>query len=243
MVNHVQLNNIDHANLKVLTEKSEALGDNTWYGLTFPGEFRIVQSCYPIFFQKNTQDNSWMALALFGFEKGENLFLKGNTWDANYIPMSVQRDPFLIGKSETQNEYGERVEQRVVHVDMDSPRLSHEKGIPLFSELGAETPYLEKIARTLETIHHGLINAKEFFKSIEELDLIEPLTLEITLNDGSKNQLIGFSTINEEKFRKLGDADIVRLNREGFLEAIYMVLASMTHISALIERRNSKDNF
>ena len=60
MANNVLLNSIDHQDLKVLTERSKAYGDNVWYTQTFPQEFRSVQAYYPIFFNKdpNTISNN-----------------------------------------------------------------------------------------------------------------------------------------------------------------------------------------
>lgn len=241
MANHVQLNNIEHADLKVIVDRSAEYGDNVWSALTFPGEFRAVQAYYPIFFQKDERNGQYMALALFGFEKGENLFLKEGGWAANYIPMTVTREPFLIGRVERVDEFGKPVEERVVHVDLDSPRLSREQGVPLFTELGAESLYLERIARSLEAIHQGLTQASLFFEQLEALGLIEPLTLEITLNSGAKHQLVGLGTINEEKLAELDADQLAQLHKAGFLASIYMVLSSQSHMNELIEERNRRE--
>src|SRR6056300_443022 len=91
------LNNIDHKDLKVRIERSAELGDNVWFTPTFPQEFRSVQNQYPIVFTKNEQIGQFQAVALLGFEIGENLYLDDNGWNARYIPLSVMRQPFLIG--------------------------------------------------------------------------------------------------------------------------------------------------
>ena len=39
-----------------------------------------------------------------------------------------------------------------------------------------------------------------FTAALVELDLVEAITMDITLADGSKNQLLGFSAINEDRF-------------------------------------------
>jgi hypothetical protein len=51
---------------------------------------------------------------LFGFQDGENLFLKADGWDAPEIPLMIERQPFLIGRNG---------EEMLVHVDLDSPRV------------------------------------------------------------------------------------------------------------------------
>ena len=52
MSQHVLLNSVDHKDIKIITERSAKYGDNVWFSVTFPAEFRSVQAHYPIFFQK-----------------------------------------------------------------------------------------------------------------------------------------------------------------------------------------------
>ena len=96
MARHVPLNNIEHQALRIITKRSVAYGDNQMFALTFPAEFRSVQCCYPIVFQKRSDTGQFQPLALFGFQAGENLFLTESGWDATYVPISVERLPFLI---------------------------------------------------------------------------------------------------------------------------------------------------
>jgi hypothetical protein len=44
--------------------------------------------------------------------------------------------------------------------------------------------------------------------------------------------------VNEEALRKLGGHELEMLNQRGYLEAIYMVIASLTNLPALLERKN-----
>jgi hypothetical protein len=205
--------------------------------LIVPHEFRAVQSCYPIFFQKDPATAKFFALSLFGFQQGENLFLDETGWNASYIPLSVLRQPFLIGK-QTFIEDGQEKTRRVIHVDMDSQRVSTTDGEPLFKEFGGNTPYLDRMSSVLETLHKGLLEADQFINMLLAYDLLEPFTLSVTLNDGSAHQLIGFYTINEEKLRTLSDDAVLNLHRGGYLEAVYMVIGSHARISYLIELKN-----
>ena len=52
MTNHVLLNNIEHHDLKIITDKSEKYGNDTMYSVVYPFEFKHVQADYPIFFIK-----------------------------------------------------------------------------------------------------------------------------------------------------------------------------------------------
>ena len=86
---------------------------------------------------------------------------------------------------------------------MDSPKLSKESGERLFEPLGGTTPYLERVANLLEGMHEGYAHGIDFMLALREHDLVESITLEIELKDGSQNQLLGFSTINEDKVKSL----------------------------------------
>ena len=61
------MNNIDHKDLRVITTRSAAYGDDVKFALTFPAEFRNVQAHYPIVFHK-TADGKFQSIALFGFQ-------------------------------------------------------------------------------------------------------------------------------------------------------------------------------
>jgi len=231
MPNPVLLNNIDHAAMRVIATRGAAYGDNVMSALTWPDEFRTLQAHYPIVFQQNGE-GGYDALALFGFQPGENLFLDGETWDAAEIPLSIQRQPFLIGVDG---------EDMMVHVDLDSPRLSREHGEPLFLPQGGNTEYTERMASVLRAIHLGLEGARGFTAALLEHNLLESFFLDITLDDGSDNRLAGFYTIHEERLAALDGAALERLHRAGHLQAIYMVLASLSQFRALIDRKNRRN--
>jgi len=232
MPNPVLLNNIDHAAMRVIATRGAAYGDNVMFAQTYPDEFRTLQAHYPIVFQKNAE-GGFDALALFGFQQGENLFLDGagetGHWDAAEIPLAVQRQPFMIGADG---------DELLVHVDLDSPRLSREHGEPLFLPQGGNTAYTEHMASVLRAIHLGLQGARTFVGALLEHDLLESFVLDITLDDGSDNRLAGFHTIHEERLAALDGAALARLHGAGHLQAIYMVLASLSQFRALIDRKN-----
>ena len=97
MSHPVLLNNIDHKDLRVVTARGAAYGDNVMSALTFPDEFRTLQAHYPIVFRKLDDGTGFEPLALFGFQEGENLFLEDGRWDAFDLPLTVERQPFMIG--------------------------------------------------------------------------------------------------------------------------------------------------
>ena len=230
MSNHVLLNNVDHRDLRVRVGHGAALGDAVMFAPTFPEEFRSVQAHYPIVFQRNAA-GGFHPLALFGLQEGSNLFLQVDRWDATYVPLSVQRQPFLIGASG---------EQRLIHIDLDHPRVSSVEGEVLFRDYGGTTDFLEHVRSVLLALHDGIVATPAFIDALLRHGLLESFVLDIKLDDGSDNRLAGFHTIDEARLHALEGTALERLSRDGHLLPIYMVLASLSRFRDLIERMNQR---
>lgn len=237
MTQIVLLNSAEHQDLKINTDRGAALGDNLWFTPTFPLEFRSVQAQYPIFFHKDQQTGKLYPVALFGFSHQENLFLQTDNWQHSYIPLSVLRLPFLIGQ-QTVREDGVEQQQRVIHLDIEHPRVNKTQGEALFLPYGGNTPYLEQVAGMLETLHLGLQDGQQFVQQLLDLELLEAFTLDVQLDDGSKHQMIGFYTVNEDKLKLLQADVLASLHQRGYLQAIYMTLASQSNIRTLLKLKN-----
>lgn len=229
MTNPVLLNNVDHQDLRIITDRSARVGDDVMSAIAFPSEFRSLQAHYPIVFQKAADGSTFQPMALFGFQEQENLFLGDTGWDATYVPLVIERQPFYIGVSG---------EELMVHVDLDSPRISSTSGEAVFLTHGGSTEFLERMNSVLLAIHQGLQSTPSFIAALLANDLLESFVCDIELNDGSQNRLAGFYTINEERLNGLGGLALEQLNQAGHLQAIYMVIASLSNFRALIERKN-----
>ena len=236
MPDYALLNNVDHQDVKIITERSARYGDDIMLAMAFTFEFRNVQAHYPILFQQNSAGD-YYPVALFGFREGENLFLSKDGWQASYIPAMVQREPFLIGFGEATGP-GATERARMLSLDMEHPRVNTEVGEALFAPLGGRTPYLESAANLLETIYAGIDHSKGFCTALAEHGLLESITFEIELNDGSRNQLLGFHCVAEEKVQALGGDVLGAFNQSGYLMPMFMALASLARLQSLIERKN-----
>jgi len=238
MTNHVLLNNVDHKDLRVVTTRAAEYGDNVKGAMTFSWEFRNVQAHYPIFFSKNAETEKFTAVAVFGFEDDENLFLSEADWEASYVPLTIECQPFLIGFQQS-TEAGGTDKEPVIHIDMDSPRISDSEGEPVFLPHGGTSEYLDRISSILNTVTEGFEASQLFVEALVEHDLLESFTLDVELNDGSQHRLVGFHTINEDVLSQLDGDALASLNEKGFLQPIYMALASLSNIRTLIDKRNA----
>lgn len=236
MTSHVPLNNIDHRDLRVVTARGAAYGDDVMAAVTFPGEFRNIQACYPIVFQKAADGTGFQPLALLGLREGQNLFLREGRWDAPYLPLAIERQPFLIGF--------EADGQPVVHVDLDSPRIGRGEGEgqgePVFLPYGGMTEHLERISSVLQALHDGLQRTPAFVDALLKHELLEAFALEFEGPGGAPQRWSGCYTIHEERLSRLGAAALGELNAGGHLLDIYMAVASVARFRDLIDRAGGR---
>ncbi len=235
MARHAVLNNLDHRDLRVVTTRGAALGDAVMAAPTFPGEFRNLQAHYPIVFQKAADGTGFQPLALLGLRDGQNLFLRDDgRWDAAYLPLAIERQPFLIGF--------DAAGEPVVHVDLDSPRLRHggDEGEALFLPFGGNTDHLERISSVLQALHDGVQRTPAFVAALLRHELLEPFALEFADPDGTPRRWSGFYIIHEERLARLGAEALGELHAAGHLLDIYMAVASVSRFRDLIERAGGR---
>jgi hypothetical protein len=237
MTNHVQLDNVTHKNLRVRTSYGKGQGYDVSVARVFPVEFQQLQMEYPLFFIKNSDSGHFETVALLGFSGNENLFLENDDWNARHLPMTIERQPLLIGYQE-QIEDGVPTQVPVIHIDLDHPTVSEAEGEPAFLPHGGESPWLQRMSSILMAIHQGHEISESFSQLLVGLELIESLTLEVEFRDGSKQSLNGLYTINEDRMRGLNANGLEVLHQQGHLQDIYMLMASLPQLEQLIERKN-----
>jgi hypothetical protein len=236
MANHVLLTSEEHRALRIDPSRGADFGDAVMSCLIVPTEFRRVQNDYPILFRLTPQRDRFQALAMFGFEPGENLFVDGTRWDARYRPLALEIQPFLIGHPATPGG------DKQIHLDLDSPRVATGgEGVRVFDDVGRPTPYLERVAELLGELDLGWQATDGFFAALNRHELLEPLTLEITLDDGTTNRLVGYHGIAEERLQQLDAAALGELQAEGYLMPVFMAVASLANVAELIARKSRRE--
>jgi len=232
MPDHALLTAATHGETRVRHDRGAAFGDAVMSCLIVPDEFRRVQGDYLILFRRHIEDGSTVALALFGFENSENLYLSDGGWDASYVPLAMDIQPLLIGAPRPGDEGAQ------VHIDMASPRIGSTGGSRLFDDDGRPSAFLEDRIEKLGALDAGYRAGAAFFAALDRHELLEPLMLEVPLDDGSINNLVGFHVIDEERLRALDATGLDDLHRDGHLMPIFMALASQSHLPGLIARKN-----
>ncbi len=223
------LNNIQHKDLRIVTQRGAKWGDSVMSAPVTLDEFRKLQAHYPIVFQPDGQ-GSFLPTVLFGLEEGENVFLGEQGWDAeaDYLPLSMQRLPFSIGIADD--------ELRMM-VDMASARISQDaEGEAVFLPHGGTSDFTEHANSVLRTLHEGFEALPEFIQTLLAHELLESFVLDVQRPDGTHGQLVGFYIINEERLAGLDAATVSLLHQADYLQPIYMAIASLSNFTKLIRR-------
>jgi hypothetical protein len=233
MTNSTRLDNVAHAQLRIATGHSAEYGDAINQIALFVPEYEEAQRDYPILFTRQ-ENGALQAVAILGLDKDENLYLEGNRWTADYVPALARRGPFLIGMSQG---------EPVIHVDLDHPRILAEGGSdgePLFRPHGGQAPALERGLDALRVIHVGHEQAASASAMLDDLALVEEVTLNVELSDHHSYNFEGYLAITPEKIAALDGASLARLNEAGLLQPVIFAASSLSNMSRLIARKQAR---
>ena len=129
----------------------------------------------------------------------------------------------------------------MIHVDLDHPRVSHTEGEPVFLPQGGNSPYLDHIARCCAASMRDWRSSKAMFAAFAALDLIEPVTLDVKLSAEEEYSVRRPAHDQQEKLRGARrEALLERLNRAGFLQGAFLVIASMGNVKKLMAMKQRK---
>lgn len=238
MADNVVLSSDRHRDFRVITSRGADYGENVHFVPVIADELSRLVLEYPVCLMKDNETDQFGLYAMLGFEPGENLFLKGDTWDGAYIPLNIRRQPFMVALTA---EPGEEPtpEKTVITIDMDSKRVQDSEGESLFNEDGSWTPFLQGVGQLLSGLAPGIKRTDAFIAALTEHHLIEPAQLTVAFADGEQRRFDGLYSVNDEKLRELSGDTLEDLHSKGYLQASYLIIASIGHVQKLIERKNA----
>jgi hypothetical protein len=204
-----------------------------------PREFPRLLAQYPIFFVKSPENGRFEPAALLGFQSGENLFLSEGVWDAAYVPLQVQRQPFALVPRRGDAAAGAQPSLDLA-LDFSSPYVQTQEGERLFQDDGQPTQFLQNISSMMRALVAGSSEAYAFTGRLAELNLLEPLRLEIEFVDASDTKLQGLYWIAAAALKALPAEQLAELRDREYLEWMYFQMASLAHVSGLVARKNRR---
>jgi hypothetical protein len=235
MTAHVALDVNVHKHLKLDPTRVEEAGADLHMIPVVVSEFMKLVVQYPIVLTKHAETGAFSCICLTGIEEGENLFWHNAQFDALYVPHNISRQPFVVGNDDTgKNDY-------VLCFDTDSKILNSEKGKAIFNADGSASQVLTNAQESLTALLYGEKQTSMFIELLLDMDLIVPLTLEITLASGANKTIQGLYSIDEDKLNALNNSQLNKLHTSGFLQSAFTQVASLGQIYRLIELKNQRD--
>jgi SapC protein len=237
MVNLVALDSRAHRNLCVSRHTSREAAEVNVVSV-IPREFQRLVAHYPIFFTKSPESGRFEPAALLGFRPKENLYFSDGRWDVAYVPLQMQRQPFSLIPRRGDVAGGQGQNSLDVAIDMSSSQVQTGTGERLFFDDGAPSKYLQDITAILSTLVSGSTQAYAFTGRLAELGLLEPVAINIEFVDHSEARLQGLYWVAAAALKALAAAQLAELRDREFLEWLYFHLASVSHMSSLVARKN-----
>lgn len=237
MTNKVLLNAVDHHYLTLSPGYRPGFGDAVNQMLVFPTEFEDAQRDFPILFRRD-EDAGVQAVVLLGLDRDENLFLDAAGWTTRYVPALQRRGPFSIVMTPAADDPARR--EPMIHVDLDDPRIGRGDGVPLFLPHGGTAPGLDRISTTLRTIYTGMEIAPRLYAAWDEHGLLEPVQLDVALDDDTQYAVPGVHAVVEHRLAALSGAALEALNRAGFLRPAMLASASLGNVHRLIDLKRRR---
>jgi hypothetical protein len=228
VVDRVVLNSQIHRDVRIAATRPTRENAEVNAVSVIPREFPRLLAHYPIFYTEPS--------ALLGFQPQENLFFVDGRWDAAYVPLQIQRQPFSLITRRGKDTEGKPPSLDVA-IDL-SQTVQSAEGERLFLEDGQPTKFLQDITSMLSVLVAGAKDTYAFTGRLAELSLIEPVQIAIEFVDGSETKLQGLYWIAAAALKALPAAQLAELRDREFLEWMYFQMASIAHVSALVARKN-----
>jgi SapC len=197
-------------------------------------EFIDASRDYPIVFIEAGKGDDGQRevapVAVLGLTQGENLMLNDDgSWAARYVPALLRGYPLGLARTDVQN--------YVVVIDDKAGALSATEGELLFNDQGEPSPMLEERRKFVEQLENEAQRTRLLGRSLQELELLQPMRFDATLPDGQQLSVEGFLTVDEKRFSELADDKLVQLHKSGILALIYAHQFSLGLMRGLVERR------
>ena len=195
-------------------------------------EFALIARAYPIVFTSGDKGQSYAPVAVLGLTQGENLFYADGGWAKGlYVPAYARRYPFCMATVTL-----DKVQQqdRLICVEKSSVA---DDGEALFDGDGQPLAKWKDMERLLTEYEADLERSREMCAILSDYGLLEPFTMQATLNSGDAMHLTGMHRVDEKKLEHLNASQIKNLMRKGVMGRIYTHLLSLDSFSTLLDRK------
>ncbi|TMN66308.1 SapC protein [Pseudoalteromonas sp. S1727] len=191
-----------------------------------PSEIAKVALNFPISFIKSKTD-SYHMVAILGLQAGSNVFIDDGHFETVYVPQNISKYPFSLAK----NAEGDIV------IAINSDELNDlGEGVALVAGDGQPSAYMIEKQKQLKHLAEQEVICNQFIETLNELGLLIEQRFKFDLGDGNKQQISGLFSVDRELLNALSDDDLLSLQKNGMLEAIYSHLISLGQFQRLIDK-------
>ena len=196
-------------------------------------EFQLIAREYPIVFTTGDEGKTFACVAVLGMAGGENLFCRDGAWARDlYVPAYARRYPFCMAKVTLNN-----VQQKERLICVEKEFLDERGGEAMFGADGRPGTKWSQIERLLSEYEADLERSRELCAVLADYGLLEPFTMQATLNKGGAMHLTGMHRVSEKNLENLNAAQLKNLLRKGYLARVYLHLLSLENFARLLDRR------
>jgi len=181
----------------------------------------------PIVFAKDPNSNFTLC-ALQSVQDKRNYFVnKNGEWKTTYIPARYRIHPFHLIKN---NE-----NKQVICFEKNHPQIGENltEGVDFFDRSGEPTQYLKNLIQFLTAYHENRDLTQKAIKTLNNMELIVPLTLRVKKDDKESNTT-GLWKVEKEKFATLPSDSLKILADNHALEIIYAHFFSINNFEDLV---------
>jgi hypothetical protein len=199
-------------------------------------EFAPAARDYPVVFTSADGGKTYAPVAVLGMSAGENLFSAEDAWARDvYVPGYARRYPFCMAKVKMQD-----VERQDRLICVEKAYVEGADGEPLFDDKGEPLPKWRDLQRLLVEYEADLERGRELCAILADYALLQPFSMQATLNQGGKMQLTGMHRVDETKIEHLDASQFKNLAKKGALGRIYAHLLSLENFARLLRRRAAR---
>ena len=192
-------------------------------------EFPAASAEYAVVFAGN--EEAVMPAVILGMRQEENLYLGPlGGWQAKYIPAFLRRYPFVFSSQDDGKNF-------VLCIDEGFPGFNQEgRGEKLFDGEGKPTAFVDNVLKFLQSYQMEFRRTQDFCKKLQQLNLLESMRAQVTLDSGERMALTGFMAVNRARLKTLSGEKLAEMARSDELELLYAHLHSMRNFVAMRER-------
>lgn len=231
MAELVELSATEHGKLKVSPNNAGLLAKQLQIININASEVAQAATDLPVFMTKSETTGGWGMCVLTSLEQGKAPLVKDDQWQSMFMPSQLSTYPVLPMRKANSEQY-------TLGIEPESLALSSETGEALFNDDGSETIYLENLRRQIDGDIKAGYQTHLLTQEADKLGLMKRVDLVLLYKDGTKQNLKGLYTFDEEKLQSLASEQLHQLHSKGFLLAIHAVLISTLQLNRLIRLHN-----